>query len=190
MAPSKNRVPDRWESYSPIGTLIPGTRFIACKTPLKPDLSWKVRPGGAHSDREWGLPDLLHACPDLGLLLDLTNTDKYCSLAAVRAKGIEYKRIETHGIAIPARAAVEEFNQVVDDFLSRDETRLIGVTCTYGVNRAGYFICQYMAEQLGFEPDEAIAAFDEARGHRQDRANYLTHLRTGVWTRGFYAGRR
>ena len=40
-----------------------------------------------------------------------------------------------------------------------------------------------MVEKLGMEPDAAIAAFDEARGHRQERTNYLQHLRTRAWTK-------
>jgi hypothetical protein len=30
---------------------------------------------------------------------------------------------------------------------------------------------------LGFHPDEAISAFDSARGHKQERQNYLSHIR-------------
>ncbi len=63
--------------------------------------------------------------------------------------------------------------------------RLIGVTCTYGVNRAGYFICQYLVDQMEYEPDQAIRAFDTARGHSMDRQNYLKFIRTGVWERGY-----
>lgn len=40
-----------------------------------------------------------------------------------------------------------------------------------------------MVEKLGMEPNVAIAAFDLARGHRQERSNYLQHLRSRAWTR-------
>ena len=34
-----------------------------------------------------------------------------------------------------------------------------------------YYLCS------GFQPEEAIGAFDKARGHTQERQNYLNHIR-------------
>merc|ERR1719341_1280780 len=38
-----------------------------------------------------------------------------------------------------------------------------------------------MIEKAGLEPDTAITAFNTARGHEQERGNYLEHLRTKGW---------
>jgi hypothetical protein len=35
-------VPDRWEAYTNIGNLVPGTRFVAFKVPLQPGLLAQV----------------------------------------------------------------------------------------------------------------------------------------------------
>ena len=35
-------VPDRWEDYSNIGSVVEGTRFLAFKVPLKPALLAQV----------------------------------------------------------------------------------------------------------------------------------------------------
>ena len=40
----KGGVPDRWEDYSAIGSVVPGTRFVAFKVPLKPQLLQQVGP--------------------------------------------------------------------------------------------------------------------------------------------------
>ena len=38
-----------------------------------------------------------------------------------------------------------------------------------------------MIEKLVMCPDEAITLFDTARGHEQERENYLQHLRARAW---------
>ena len=42
-------------------------------------------------------------------------------------------------------------------------------------------VCRYMIERLHMSPDEAITLFDTARGHEQERDNYLQHLRSRAW---------
>ena len=42
-------------------------------------------------------------------------------------------------------------------------------------------VCRYMIERLDMSPDEAITLFDTARGHEQERDNYLQHLRSLAW---------
>uniref|UniRef100_A0A1A9WW40 Tyrosine specific protein phosphatases domain-containing protein n=1 Tax=Glossina brevipalpis TaxID=37001 RepID=A0A1A9WW40_9MUSC len=54
--------------------------------------------------------------------------------------------------------------------------KLIGVHCTHGVNRTGYFICSYMISELTMKPLEAIRKFVVARGHKIERFNYLDAL--------------
>lgn len=34
--------------------------------------------------------------------------------------------------------------------------KFIGVHCTHGINRTGYFICNYMVHRLGFNVQDAI----------------------------------
>ena len=40
---------------------------------------------------------------------------------------------------------------------------------------------RYLIEKQGWDPDKAIAAFDLARGHKQERENYLDHLKHKRW---------
>ena len=42
-------------------------------------------------------------------------------------------------------------------------------------------VCRYMIEKLDMSPDEAITLFNTARGHEQERENYLQHLRSRAW---------
>ena len=34
-----------------------------------------------------------------------------------------------------------------------------------------------MIEKLGIDPEEAIQEFNNARGHQQERLNYISHLK-------------
>ena len=69
--------------------MVPGTRFVAFKVPLKPQLLQQVSPPDlttcspdllAQVSREerrgWGVGDLQAACPALRLVIDLTNTNR------------------------------------------------------------------------------------------------------------------
>ena len=88
-------MPDRWEDYSNIGTLVEGTSFLAFKVPLKAALLAQVSlvridqsrtaytycgysicnvQVSQKEKRSWGVSDLLTSCPSLALVIDLTNT--------------------------------------------------------------------------------------------------------------------
>ena len=57
-----------------------------------------------------------------------------------------------------------------------DQSYLIVIHCTHGVNRAGYMITRYLMDRLGFDPNEAIELVSTARGHTMNRPSYLRVL--------------
>jgi len=174
-----NKVPDRWENYSNIGSVIKGTRFISFKVPLKNAILNRVVPIAL---RNWGPADLI-ATPDLGLVIDLTFTSRYYDHRELENAGIKYVKIMTIGHQIPEARVVKKFTDVVNNYLIKDEDSngLIGVHCTHGLNRTGYLICRYMIETMKIDPEVAIRDFNAARGHTQERENYLENLRGQLW---------
>lgn len=73
---------------------------------------------------------------------------------------------------------IKKFFKVMDDFTSTcGEGELIGVHCTHGVNRTGYLICRYLVQQLGWETQDSLKAFGEARGYPVERDIYLAALK-------------
>ncbi|XP_045914844.1 RNA/RNP complex-1-interacting phosphatase-like isoform X2 [Micropterus dolomieu] len=176
----KNGVPDRWLDYRPVGQRIPGTRFIAFKVPLKPSLNRQV----SESD-SFGLWDLLDSVEsqnqELGLIIDLTFTTRYYSLADV-PQSCSYIKILTEGRRVPSGAAILSFKRAVRCFLreNRDNDKLIGVHCTHGLNRTGYLVCRYLIDVDGLDPAEALEMFNSCRGHRIERQNYLDDLQRGA----------
>ena len=102
---------------------------------------------------------------------------RYYQCRRLEDNGVQYCKIFTKGHEVPSKEVVEKFYKAVE---SVKENKVIGVHCTHGLNRTGYVICRYMVEKKGIDPDVAIEAFDLARGHKQERGNYLQHLSTGV----------
>ncbi|TKS89271.1 RNA/RNP complex-1-interacting phosphatase [Collichthys lucidus] len=173
-------VPDRWLDYCPVGQRITGTRFIAFKVPLKPSLNCRV----PESD-SFGLWDLLdhlkNQNQELGLIIDLTFTTRYYSLADV-PQSCSYIKILTEGRQVPSDGAILSFKRVVRCFLreNRDNDKLIGVHCTHGLNRTGYLVCRYLVDVDGLDAAAALELFNTCRGHRIERQNYLNDLQGGA----------
>lgn len=174
----KKGIPDRWLDYCPVGQRIPGTRFIAFKVPLKPSLNCKVPESDA-----FGLEDLLllveRQNQELGLIIDLTFTTKYYTVADV-PKSCSYVKIFTKGHCVPSDEAILSFKRAVRQFLkeNQDNNRLIGVHCTHGLNRTGYLICRYLIDVDGLAPAAALELFNTSRGHCIERKNYLHDLQS------------
>lgn len=166
--------PDRWEAYSSMGKVIPGTKFIAFKVPLKEALMQNVE------DKDRFSPSILMtqlAEQNLTLagVIDLTFTWKYYNKREFLDKSVGHRKVFTKGHEVPSEEVYIEFSEAVDSF-SNDEN-LIGIHCTHGVNRTGYLICRYMIEKMNMNPQEAINLFNTARGHDIERENYISDLR-------------
>uniref|UniRef100_A0A0A1XEH6 RNA/RNP complex-1-interacting phosphatase n=1 Tax=Zeugodacus cucurbitae TaxID=28588 RepID=A0A0A1XEH6_ZEUCU len=170
MAPS---IPDRWLNYTPIGQRVKGTRFIAFKVPLREAVNQNV-------EKQLRLDDsiLLNSVPNLGMIIDLTNTSRYYTPDSFVKRGLEYKKLMIPGHHTPPPNLVDEFKKIVVNFLNKnsDNDKLIGVHCTHGVNRTGYLICNYMISELDVKPEDAIDKFNLSRGHKIERKNYLDSL--------------
>ena len=103
---------------------------------------------------------------------------RYYQASKLEAMGVKYCKIFTKGHEVPDKGVVDKFYEAV---FGMEEGKMIGVHCTHGLNRTGYLICRYMVEKMKLEPDVSIKAFDLARGHKQERENYLAHLRNKAW---------
>ncbi|CAF4105188.1 unnamed protein product [Rotaria magnacalcarata] len=128
------------------------------------------------NERRFTLGDIVEKLDDqgkeLGLIIDLTNTDRYYKAADIADAQIQYHKMMTPGHnQIPSEACYQRFANVVRTFLeeNKNNDKLIGVHCTHGLNRTGYLIVRYMIEQLDFESNEALEAFNRARGHSMEK---------------------
>ncbi|KAH8291146.1 hypothetical protein KR054_009124 [Drosophila jambulina] len=167
-------IPDRWLNYSPIGERVPGTRFIAFKVPLHEHVNARVE-----EKLRLAPASLMESVPNLGLIIDLTNTNRYYHPNAFAANDVRHQKLMIPGKQTPPRALAEKFCGFVADFLASnaDNDKLIGVHCTHGVNRTGYLICYFMITMMKKSPKEAMETFAVARGHEIERQNYLSSLK-------------
>ncbi|XP_062988931.1 uncharacterized protein LOC134402925 [Elgaria multicarinata webbii] len=174
----KNTIPEGWRNVSPVGQPIPGTRFIAFKVPLKGAINHRLTPTQKFTPK-----DLIAAVKalnmELGLIIDLTYTTRYYDVKDL-PKSMEYKKLFTVGLEVPDDPTILQFKKWVRKFLweNAENDKLIGVHCTNGINRTGYLICRYLIDVEGWDPETAIQAFGEARGHHMDGNIYLTDLKT------------
>ena len=169
MGNGKQKIPNRWEKYSNIGTVVEGTQFIAFKVPL-----W--------FEESWNLAVLARTVPSLKHVVDLTNTDRYYGATDCEKHGLSHVKIKMAGHGtLPSQVSVDKFYSAVR--AGEESGGLIGVHCTHGLNRTGYLISRYLIEKKGWEPQTATDAFNLARGEKQERENYLEHLRSRGWER-------
>ncbi|XP_017961852.2 RNA/RNP complex-1-interacting phosphatase, partial [Drosophila navojoa] len=167
-------IPDRWLNYRPIGERIAGTRFIAFKVPLRKNINESV------DDEQLRLAphSLLESVPNLGLIVDLTNTNRYYNPQTFLDLNVAHQKLMIPGHQTPTKQLAQRFCEYVTDFLDAnpDNDKLIGVHCTHGVNRTGYLICYFMITKMNMSPKLAIQTFADARGHKIERENYTESL--------------
>uniref|UniRef100_A0A914H1V8 RDD domain-containing protein n=1 Tax=Globodera rostochiensis TaxID=31243 RepID=A0A914H1V8_GLORO len=159
-------IPDRWLQYQiAISQPIGNTRFLAFKTPLGSlffDAS-KFKDRQEHRFEVESVIDHVRFLEtSLGLVIDLTNTDRYYDCALWSTHEVQYVKIRCPGH--------ERGN----------DGRLVGVHCTHGLNRTGYLICRYLIEELGWSADNAIEGFRVARGGREAFGTAASQWQTAV----------
>ncbi|VDO73346.1 unnamed protein product [Onchocerca flexuosa] len=115
----------------------------------------------------------------VGLIIDLTDTDRYYERNDIEGMCILYEKINCPGRGFIERDdLVDAFNAIVDTFLelNADNEMMIGVHCTNGVNRSGYLICRFLIDRLGWSSHDAIDAFERTRGYPIERGSYVQAL--------------
>lgn len=165
-------IPDGWLQYSPYGDVIENTNILPFKVPLRQTKMQNLSP-----EQRFTTSTLLNAFPRLKCVIDLTNTDRYCSKEDFTDAGVVYRKIQVPGHFLPSPNVVEMFFETMDEcsrMCRRGE--LIGIHCTHGVNRSGYLICRYLIEHLGWPNDKALKAFENARRYPIERQAYLNNL--------------
>ena len=173
-----NKIPEDWQEYSPMGTVIEGTRIIPFKTPLRSQVCQKL---DSQTER-WTISDLVSRVPNLSAVIDLTTMvpqNRYDIKEFINA-GIAYTKINILGSgSLPNQYQIRKFFDAMDYYMRRNRHGFVGVHCTHGLNRTGLMICKYMIERLRIPHVETIERFERARGHKIERNNYIIELLKG-----------
>jgi len=168
------QIPDRWLDYKAIGDVVADSNFVAFKVPLHKRVCENLPLPDRHTTC-----DVIKALPQLGLVINLTNTQndtKYYQPHDWQRFGVDYKWIKTEGHVTPSRQLLDSFCRTVQNFVKANPKKLVGVHCTHGLNRTGYFVCSYMVLCNNVSPSDAMRNFSVARGHPIERPNYINAI--------------
>ncbi|XP_015969540.1 uncharacterized protein LOC107492978 isoform X1 [Arachis duranensis] len=116
---------------------------------------------------------------ELGLVLDLTNTNRYYPVSDWTKEGISHVKIRCKGRdSVPDDESVKKFCDEVLDFCSRrtNTKKYILVHCTHGHNRTGYMIVHFLVRTESISVTEAINRFAQARYPGIYKQDYIDAL--------------
>ncbi|CAH9147760.1 unnamed protein product [Cuscuta epithymum] len=172
---ASKELPPGWLDCPPFGMEI--GCIIPSKVPLSESFTSYVPAGKRYSFKQ-----VIHQLGrKLGLVIDLTNTNRYYSAEEFIKEGIKHVKIRCKGRdSVPDNESVNLFVNEVSQFLARQKRtkKHILVHCTHGHNRTGYMIIHYLMRTLPVSVTQAINIFSEARPPGIYKPDYINALYT------------
>ena len=166
-------IPPRWLNCPRFGRVI-GDIFLPFKTPL--DRRYDAQVPVAHRFS----PEMLlstSAGRRLGLVIDLTRTDRYYDRNSFVSKGVQHYKLECRGHdEAPTEDQAMTFVRICQRFREQHPGKLVGVHCTHGFNRTGFLICAFMVEADDLAVEMALAEFCRARPDGIYKEDYVKTL--------------
>ncbi|XP_021753647.1 mRNA-capping enzyme-like isoform X2 [Chenopodium quinoa] len=175
----RNRLPPGWLDCPNFGQEV--GFIVPSKVPLDESFNDCIGPGKRYAFRQ-----LFHLTRvkniKLGMIVDLTNTDRYYSPSDFKKEGLKYLKIRCQGRdSVPDNESVNTFVFEVAQFIfnqnERQPKKYVLVHCTHGHNRTGYMIVHYlMRTQQASCVAEAIQRFAAARPPGIYKPDYIDAL--------------
>jgi len=150
------KIPDNWLDCPQITT-----EAIEGVVPLKVPLSSKYR---YLKEKEWCWSKALEHYPDIGLVIDLTNTDRYYDKQELYDVDIDYIKTKMPGHGqIPKRGQMNNLAEKINRFVTEHPEKQVAIHCTHGFNRTGFLVCAYLKLFRGYTVPMAVASFAKIR---------------------------
>ncbi|KAL1543533.1 mRNA guanylyltransferase [Salvia divinorum] len=172
-----SRLPPGWLDCPAYGHEIGGF-LIPSKVPLGEAFNEEILPGKRYSFKQ-----VVHQQRVLnrkiGLVIDLTNSDRYYDRKNWTDEGIKHVKIRCKGRdSVPENEDVNQFVYEVQQFMARQRQpkKHILVHCTHGHNRTGYMIAHYLMRAMHISVTQAIKTFSEARPPGIYKPDYIDAL--------------
>ncbi|XP_052623183.1 uncharacterized protein LOC111886388 isoform X2 [Lactuca sativa] len=175
----RNSLPPGWLDCPPSGD--PINFLIPSKVPLGESFNEKITSDKRYSPQQ-AIRQQRRLGREIGLVIDLTNTNRYYRESDWTREGIKYVKIRCAGRdSVPDNESVEKFIQETTRFSSQQAhlNKYVLVHCTHGHNRTGYMIVHFLIRSESVSLTEAIYRFSEARPpgiYKQDYINDLYNL--------------
>ncbi|XP_076169407.1 mRNA-capping enzyme-like [Ptiloglossa arizonensis] len=173
---NKGSIPPRWLQCPRKAIKLIQNKFLAFKTPLSSAFDSQV-PEECRFTLDMLFGSLKCQKLKLGLWIDLTNTTRFYDKKSLEAYGCKYLKLQCRGHGeTPTEEQIRTFVQVCKNFISYNPLEIIGVHCTHGFNRSGFFIISYLVENDGTSVDAGLVEFANARPPGIYKADYIQEL--------------
>ncbi|XP_034937783.1 mRNA-capping enzyme-like [Chelonus insularis] len=173
---SKGIIPPRWLHCPRKSIKLINNKFLAFKTPLSEEFDSQVSEECRFSV-DMLFTSLKSQGLKMGLLIDLTNTNRFYNKADVEAHGCRYYKLQCRGHGeTPSIEQTKVFVEICKNFIARIPSEIIGVHCTHGFNRTGFLLISYLVENDIFNLDAAVSEFSSIRPPGIYKEDYIKEL--------------
>uniref|UniRef100_UPI00358ED781 mRNA-capping enzyme isoform X2 n=1 Tax=Myxine glutinosa TaxID=7769 RepID=UPI00358ED781 len=174
---SLNAIPPRWLNCPRRGQLV-GGKFLPLKTMLSQDYDEHVLE--EHRFYPSMLSFYLKSLKvDMGVLVDLTYTDRFYDKQEIENAGIKHVKMQCRGHGeCPSTEQTEAFIRFCSNYIKKNPLKIIGVHCTHGFNRTGFLISAYLVLEEDWSVEAAVQEFAKARPPGIYKGDYLQELFT------------
>ncbi|XP_069145369.1 uncharacterized protein [Solanum lycopersicum] len=169
-------LPKGWLYCPPYGDNI--GLIIPSKVPLSESFNKNIPPGESYTPKEV-IDQQRSLGREIGLVVDLTNTDRYYPESDWTSHGIRHVKIRCPGQdSVPDAESVDRFISEVVQLTSQESqaSKYVVVHCTHGHNRTGYMIVHFLVRNQSVSVSEALATFAQARPPGIYRQMYVEAL--------------
>lgn len=170
-------IPQGWMDCPPFGKWLGGS-IVPSKVPLDETYNDAVLPGKRYSSKQV-INGQRRFGRELGLVVDLTNTNRYYLPLEYTKLGIKHIKIACKGRdAVPDNESVNRFVYEVMQFIGRQKhsRKNVLVHCTHGHNRTGFMIVHYLVRTKLCSVTEALHDFEVARPPGIYKRDYIEAL--------------
>ncbi|CAG5094373.1 Oidioi.mRNA.OKI2018_I69.XSR.g13498.t1.cds [Oikopleura dioica] len=148
-------LPDNWLNCPQFGETIEGV--VPIKVPLDPQYRYA-------REKRWSWEEALAKYPQIGLVVDLTNTDRYYDKQQLYDQDIEYIKAKMPGHGqIPSRREIFTLAGKINGFIEEHPDKIVAVHCTHGFNRTGFLVCAYLHLHKEYTIPRAVESFAKVR---------------------------
>ncbi|KAL8152899.1 hypothetical protein V2J09_010659 [Rumex salicifolius] len=176
----KSRLPPGWLDCPEMGDEL--FYMIPSKVPLGEAYNNCIPPGKRYSFQQVFKKVRVRG-KQIGLVVDLTNTDRYYSHSEFKKDGTKHLKIRCQGRdSVPDNESVNHFVFEVAQYIaqqsSKKEKKCVFVHCTHGHNRTGYMIAHYLIRMQSMSVTEAVQKFADVRPPGIYKPDYIDALYT------------
>ncbi|XP_063408079.1 mRNA-capping enzyme-like isoform X5 [Mytilus trossulus] len=168
--------PPRWIDCPRKGQLI-DKKFLPFKTPLDKSYEDQI-PEYSCFTLDLLFNSLKSMKLKMGLLIDLTNTNRFYNKDEVEEKfECKYVKLQCRGHGeSPDVDQTSAFIDICSRFISQKPLEVIGVHCTHGFNRTGFLISSYLVEKNDWSVDAAVQTYATQRPPGIYKQDYIKEL--------------